>query len=234
LRRTAQSDLDQRSWLLTQKARFTLASGNAKAAGEILTEALDLFPGSQLATLVMADVHAANGEYAEAANLVEKCYRAVPSSANLYRWAEALDQAGQKEKAAVQFAAFETRARAEIAKPYNANLALISFYDSRRNDPAEALRIATLESSRRQDSATLAAFAWALYQNGKFAEAKTQMDKALAVGIREADYFCHAERISTKVNNAADTARFEKELAKLGKQSCAASQPLQSALEASK
>jgi tetratricopeptide (TPR) repeat protein len=234
LRRTAQSDLDQRAWLLTQKARLTLASGNAKAAAEILTEAFSLFPGSQLATLVMADVHASNGEYAEVANLVETCYRAVPSSANLYRWAEALEQAGQKEKAAVQFAAFETKARGEIAKPCNANLQLISYYADRKNDPPEALRIATLESAKRPDSATLAAFAWALYQNGKFAEAKTQMDKALAVGVREADYFCHAERISAKVNNAADTARFKKELAKLGKESCAVGLPLQSSVEASK
>jgi tetratricopeptide (TPR) repeat protein len=234
LRRTAQSDLDQRAWLLTQKARLTLAAGNPKLAAEILTQASGLFPDSQLAALVMADIDAANGNYSEASNLLEKCYQAVPSPANLYRWAVALDLSCQNEKAAAQFSAFETNARTEITHPYNANLQLIAFYTDHKSDPAEALRIATLESARRQDCVTLAALAWALYQNGKFADAKTQMDKALAVGVREAGYFCHAALISAKVNNAADTTRFQKELATFPAHSCSADQPIQASLGAAK
>jgi tetratricopeptide (TPR) repeat protein len=197
LSRTAQSDLDQCAWLLTQKARVTLASGDAKSAGQILTQAFSLFPGSQFAALVMADVQSANGDYAGAAGLFEKCYRAVPSSANLYRWAVALEQAGQKDKASEQFAAFEKKARSEISQPYNANLELIAYYTERKSDPAEALRIATLESAKRQDCRTLASLAWALYQNGKFAEAKVAMDKALSVGIQEASYSKHAALIAS-------------------------------------
>jgi tetratricopeptide (TPR) repeat protein len=203
LRRTAQSDLDQRAWLVTQKARLTLASGNPKSAAEMLSEVTRLFPDSQLATLVMADVEATNGHYAEASSLAEKCYHAVPSSANLYRWAIALEQSGQKDKAAAEFSAFESKARAEISQNYNANLQLIAFYTDHKNDPADALRIATLESSHRQDCETLAALAWALYQNGKFTEAKTQMDKALSVGIRDATYDRHAALISAKVNQSS-------------------------------
>jgi tetratricopeptide (TPR) repeat protein len=202
LSRTAQSDLDQRAWLLTQKARLTLASGNAKEASGILADALRFFPGSQAAALVMADIQAANGNYAEAAGLFEKCYIAVPSAANLYKWATALEQAGQKDKANEQFAAFEKKARAEISKPYNANLELIAYYTDRKSDPAEALRIATLESANRQDCHTLAALAWALYQNGKYADAKTQMDKALSVGIREPVYLSHASRISSSLGGS--------------------------------
>jgi tetratricopeptide (TPR) repeat protein len=233
-RRTAQSDLDQRAWLLTQKARLALASGNANAAGEILSEAFRLFPDSQAAALAMADVQAAKSNYREAANLFEKCYRTVPSSANLYSWAKALEQDGEKEKAAAQFAAFEAKAHGEITKSNNANLELMAYYSEGKNDPAEALRIATLESANRQDCRTLAALAWALYQNGKFADAKTQMDKALAVGIREAGYLCHAERISAKVNNAVDAARFEKELATFGPHACPSDSSIQASLGAAK
>jgi tetratricopeptide (TPR) repeat protein len=202
LRRTAQSDLDQRAWLLTQKARLTLAAGNPKAATEILSEVAHLFPDSQLAAQVMADIEAANGNYSEASNLLEKCYQTVPSSANLFRWANALEQSGQKEKAATQFSAFETKARAEIPQPFNANLQLIAFYTDHKSDPSEALRIATLESAHRQDCVTLAALAWALYHNGKFTEAKTQMDKALSVGIHDATFDRHAALISARVNQA--------------------------------
>jgi len=206
LRRTSQSDADQRAWLLTQKARVMLAAGNPKAAGEILVEVFRLFPNSQQASLVLADVKAASGDYKDAAAIFEKCYQAVPTCGVLYRWANALRQAGQNEKAALQFAAFETKARAEIAKTYNANLELIAYYCDHKSDPAEALRIATLESSRRKDAATLAAFAWALYQNGKFNEAKAQMDRALAVGVRDPNYLCHAALISAKVNPSVQGA----------------------------
>jgi tetratricopeptide (TPR) repeat protein len=203
LTRTAQSDVDQRAWLLTQKARLTLASGNPKSAADTLAEVARLFPASQLAALVMADVQTANGNHAEAARILEQSYRAVPSSDNLYRWANALELAGQKQQAADQFAAFEKRARGEISRPYNANLDLVDFYTGHKNDPPEALRIATLESAQRQDCATLAALAWAQYHNGKFAEAKTTMDKALSVGIQEPAYSTRAGLISAKLGEAS-------------------------------
>ena len=222
LSRTAQSDADKRAWLLTQEARLQLASGNAKSASNTLNEAFRLFPNSQFAALGSADVQSANGNYPEAAALFEKCYRSVPSAANLYKWATALDRAGQKDQATQQFAAFEKQARAQISQPYNANLELIAFYTDRKNDPSEALRIATIESAKRQDCRTLAALAWAQYQNGKFTEAKTNMDKALSPGIRDAVYLCHSALISAKGNQASDP------------KACPADRPMQASLGDSK
>lgn len=198
LTRTAQSDFDQRAWLETQKARLLLASGNSKSASDTLAEALRIFPDSIFATHVMAGIQMAQSNQVEAVRSFEKCYRAVPSSANLYQWAHALDVAGQKQQAAEQFAAFEKQARAEISQTYNANLELVEFYTSYKQDPPEALRIALLESAQRQDCATLAALAWAQYQNGKFADAKISMDKALAVGIQEPTYIQRSGLISAK------------------------------------
>lgn len=48
-RRTSANDIDQRAWLLTQMASIQLSSGNLKQAEDRLTQALKLFPGSQLA-----------------------------------------------------------------------------------------------------------------------------------------------------------------------------------------
>jgi predicted Zn-dependent protease len=148
-----------------------LAAGNAKSAEDTLAEAFRLFPDSQFASRVMADAQAANGNFKEAARLLDECYRATPSAANLYRWANALARAGENQKAAEAFAKFEKQARSEINQAYNANPQLIEFYSEHKSDPAEALRIATLESSKRQDCATMADLAWALYRNGKFVEA---------------------------------------------------------------
>ena len=48
-RRTSQSDLDERAWLITQNARLQLKLGNTQRAQALLSEALTLFPNSQLA-----------------------------------------------------------------------------------------------------------------------------------------------------------------------------------------
>lgn len=202
LARTAQSDIDQRAWLLTQKARLQLASGNAKSATDTLGAALRLYPQSQLAALVMADIQTANGNRAEAVRIFEQCYHTVPSSVNLYRWASALEQAGMKDEATNEFAAFEKQARNEISQPYNANRELVYFYTDHKANPTEALRIATIESAQRHDCDTLAALAWAQYQNGKYADAKVAMDKALAVGIQEPTYISRAELISSKAGGS--------------------------------
>jgi tetratricopeptide (TPR) repeat protein len=56
-KRTAQSDLDERAWLLTQNARQQLKLGKPERAEDTLKQALQLFPDSHLALAEMAAVH---------------------------------------------------------------------------------------------------------------------------------------------------------------------------------
>jgi tetratricopeptide (TPR) repeat protein len=230
-RRTSQNDLDQKAWLLTQKARIILAAGNTKGAADLLVEALRFFPDSQLAAGGLAQVRMAQKNYAEALTLLEKRYRRVPSAENLYDWAEALADSGHTEESAALFSKFERQARAENSKHKNAVLQLIRYYSDRKPDPAQALALASSEASVRHDSPTLAAYAWALYRNGRYADAKLQMDRALAVGVRDPVYFCHAEFISTMTKDGASAERYSKELSGMPGSSCLASSQLQSANE---
>ncbi len=219
-RRTSQNDLDEHAWLLTQIASMELMSGNKKRAEDLLTQALKLFPDSQRALATLAKLRAAEGKDTEAASLFEKRYRALRSSQNLYDWAESLERSGQGEAATAAFRDFGTKARAESSKPYNSNRQLVFLYADHRNEGAKALALATEELKVRHDSATLDAYAWALYADGKYGEAKTQMDRALAVGVRDPVYFCHAARIATKANDRASAAKFEKELTGFGSNAC--------------
>jgi tetratricopeptide (TPR) repeat protein len=57
-RRTAQSDVDERAWLMTQNARLQLKMGNPKRAQALLNDALKLFPDSQLALATLATLPA--------------------------------------------------------------------------------------------------------------------------------------------------------------------------------
>jgi tetratricopeptide (TPR) repeat protein len=53
-RRTAQSDADERSWLLLQNARLRLKLGDTQRAEAIARQALGLFPDSELAKKFLA------------------------------------------------------------------------------------------------------------------------------------------------------------------------------------
>jgi tetratricopeptide (TPR) repeat protein len=61
-RRTSPNDVDEHAWLLTQIASLQLASGNLKQAEDRLTEALKLFPDSQLALALQAKVRTAEAK----------------------------------------------------------------------------------------------------------------------------------------------------------------------------
>jgi tetratricopeptide (TPR) repeat protein len=224
-RRTSPHDADQKSWLLTQKAHLVLLGGNADSSANILTEAIRLFPDSQLAAAGLAQVRIVQGNYPEALKLLEARYHRVPNAANLYDWAEALSTAGHTPEAAQQFAAFEKQAG---ARP-DSILQLIGYYADTKPDPPQALSLASKAASERHDSATLAAYAWALYRNDRFADAKLQMDKALAVGVRDPIYFCHAAAISASLKDTVAVDKYTKELSGMPKSSCALSTAFQTA-----
>ena len=55
---------------------------------------------------------------------------------------------------------------------------------------------------------TLAVAAEALHANGNHAEARTQIRRALAVGIRDAGLFCDAGAIERSLNNPREASRY--------------------------
>jgi len=221
-RRTSPNDADQRAWLLTRKSDLQLISGYPKEAEESIQQAFQFFPDSQLGTEVLARVRLAQGRFSEAAALFEKRYTRVKSARNLYDWALALDKSGQKREAEAAFEQFERQAGAETGRPFNANLQLVLFKLDQKNDAAAALALATRMSKERHDCATLDAYAWALYSNGRYSEAKAQMYRALAVGVRNPAYFCHAGQIAAKAGDAAAAAGYQKDVVSFKDGNCPA------------
>ena len=133
----------------------------------------------------------------------------------MYAWAEAVEKGSHPDKAAALFREFESKAG-------KADRELVFFYLDQKNDPGKALAIAANRSAEYQDCATLDAYAWALYSNGKYVEAKVQLDRALAVGVRNPVYFCHAAQIANKLNDTDGALKFRKELTEFGPNACPA------------
>lgn len=194
--KSSQDEPEERAWLLTRTAEMQLRAGKITPAEELAMNALSQFPEYPFAVKALAKIRMAQSKWAEAATLLQKL---APSPANLYLRAQALERGGEAKSADLAFSDFERKARAEIEQPRNANRELVFYYADRVNKPTEALRIARVEIARRQDIDTLDAFAWALYVNGDYAEARKQIARIETTGVRDAGFAEHASRIAAKI-----------------------------------
>jgi tetratricopeptide (TPR) repeat protein len=194
--RTPPFEVEERAWLLTQVGHLLLLSGRTSEATRVLNDALELFPNYHYTLGNLAKVKTAIGRHGEAAALFKRRYEAAPHPENLYELARALDRAGQKTEARAAFERFEAAARSESASWDNANRELIFYYVDVAKKPADGLKIAAMETARRQDVYTLDAYAWALHANGRSEEAHAQMQRALAVGIKDPAVLARAQVIA--------------------------------------
>ena len=206
----------ERSRLMTRNGRLQMAAGNSMKAKEFLEGALAIDPESQEAMAGLAALAASQGDYTEAVRLSRKRVEQSPGAGNTYDLAVMVERSGQSVDAENEYRKFETMARAEMGKTLNSNRELVFYYADHRKDAAQALAIAAKEAEQRHDSATLDSLAWALYRSGKLAEAQTQMDRALAPGVKDNGYFCHALQIATAMHNAAGVERFRNACADSG------------------
>jgi len=212
---TAPTDTEQRASILTQMGHLRLASGNPDAAEKLLEQTLAALPGYPAALGELAKVRVTQKRYQDAVTLLRQRYETVPRPGNLYELAEALQSAGQDAEAKRAFAEFETKALAESGKKDNSNRELIFYYADHVQQPAKALKLAQQEFAWRHDVYTLDAYAWALHANGQDAEARKQIERALAVGIRDAKLLLHAGMINLTMGDVPAAERYLKQSAEL-------------------
>lgn len=195
-RRTADVEVEDRAWILTQIAHLSLLTCRTDAAEKLLNEALAIFPDYHYALAQMAEVRTQQGRFGEAVTFRERHVAAAPHPENRYELGVALTRAGRAADAQREWAAFEPAARAESAKWDSANVELIYYYADHGGRPSDALGLARREAARRQDVRTLEALAWALYRDGQPATARKEIDKVLAVGVVQPETFAHAAAIA--------------------------------------
>ena len=212
---TPPAQAEDGAWILTQMAHLYLATGNLDKSEKLLRQALVMFPGYHYALGNLAKVRIQQKRYGEAVELLQQRYQAAPHAENLYDLAVALQLAGKTEEAKKAFAEFEQKSLAETNRADNSNHELIFYYADHANQPAKALEVAQREIARRHDVFTLDAYAWALYGNGQYAEARRQIETALAVGIRDAKMFRHAGEIALKAGDKPAAERYLREAVKL-------------------
>jgi tetratricopeptide (TPR) repeat protein len=190
-------EAQERAAILLRLSHLALLNNNPVSADRLVEQARKLFPAYPAATLQLARVRMAQKNYAEAADLFRQVNTIAPRTEYLFYLADALEKGGNVQEASGIFAEFEKKAIAESEQADNANRELIRYYlDGSKNVP-DGLRLAKREASIRHDSHTLDLYAWGLYASGRKAEAKTQSDRAMAVGLRDPDVLAHAKMIAS-------------------------------------
>jgi tetratricopeptide (TPR) repeat protein len=212
---TAPTETGELAWILTQMGHLRLASGSTDAAEKLLQQALISSPSFPAALENLAQVRITQKRYAEAVVLFQQCYEAAPRTDHLYQLAEALQLAGRNAEAEKVFADFETKSLAEADRHDNSNRELVFYYADHVHQPVKALDIARREYAWRHDVYTMDAYAWALHVNGHDEEARTQVEAALALGIRDSEIFAHAGEIALQLGDRATSQDYLQKAASL-------------------
>ena len=199
---TPYQEMEDRAWILTQVGHLYLLQGDVKNAEMYATGALGLFPNYHYAQGVLAQVRTEQKRYDDAVALLEARVKTAPHAENLYALGEALERAGRHADAVKVFAQFEPIALKESVITGNANHELIAYYVDFAKRPDQAMKIADLELSRRQDVFTLDCHAWALAANGKYADANVEIHRALAVGVKDPRILEHARVIEENLKKS--------------------------------
>jgi tetratricopeptide (TPR) repeat protein len=198
---TSPAETEERASILTEMGHFRSASGNIDAAEKLFQQALTALPGYPSALGSLAKVRTAQKRYVDAVVLLQQRYQVVPRARNLYDLAEALQLAGRDGDAKRAFADFESKSLLAANQKDNSNRELVFYYADHAHQPAKALQVSQREYAWRHDVYTLDAYAWGLHVNGRDAEARKQIETALAVGIRDPRLFLHAGGICLGVSD---------------------------------
>jgi tetratricopeptide (TPR) repeat protein len=212
---TPPGEAEDGAWIVTQMAHLNLAIGKIDEAEKLSQQALVMFPGYHYALGNLAKVRIQQKRYSDAVELLKQRYAAAPHAENLFDLAQALQLAEKTDDANRAFAEFEQKSLLETNRGDNSNHELIFYYADYSKQPGKALDVAHREFARRHDVFTLDSYAWALYANGQYTEARKQIEAALAVGIRDAKIFRHAGEIALKSGDKAAAEHYLRESAEL-------------------
>jgi tetratricopeptide (TPR) repeat protein len=193
-------DRESVAWVRSRLGHFRMLSGDRDGAKEELAIALAALPDYPPALVLEAKLALADGDTETAIASLRRAVAIEPLPEPLWLLAEVLIEAGQDEEAK---AVFDELARTgERGDPRTHAL----FLATTGRSPEIALRLAEAELEERADYFTRDALAWALFANGRIAEARTEMDHALAGGTIDPRLFFHAAVIAHAAGETAEAA----------------------------
>ena len=198
-------DREAQSWCLVQLGKEYFKTGNFAKAEKVFDEALQIFPNYHLALTEKGIVRAAQNDFDSAIKYLTDSQNRVPLTETIIVLGDVYAKQNDAEKARQQYDLAEAIEQ-KFGSTDLRRLALL--WADRDIRPDEALTIAGRENAARRDIYTADIYAWCLYKNGKFKEAKTAINEALKLKTNDARILYHAGMIEKNLGNKKEAAKF--------------------------
>jgi tetratricopeptide (TPR) repeat protein len=195
----AQLPRENMAWLYYELGEFETQAGDASSADVAYLAALNTHPGDYRALAALGKLRANNGRFAEAIVLYQKAIAVVPMPIFVAELGDLYARTGNVAEAQKQYALVEYIGLLGKINQVLHNRDLALFYADHDMKLPEALDLAQKELEVRHDIYTWDALAWALYKNGRLAEAEKASEKAMQPGTRDSILLFHAGMIAEKL-----------------------------------
>jgi len=183
------------AWTLVQLGNLYFDNGKLAPASRAYREALVRFPGYVHAEAALARASAARGRYSEAIVRYRRAVEVLPLPQYEGALGDVLELAGRAAEAREAFGAVDAIERLLAANGVRIELETALFdLDHGRNFP-DALARARHAYSERKSIEGDDVLAWALYRNGRCAEARAHSVRALRLGTHDALKLFHRAMI---------------------------------------
>ena len=180
------------AWLYYELGEYFTQAGDPASADSAYVAALHTHPGDYRSLAALGKLRANNGRYAEAIVLYQRAIAVVPMPIFIAELGDLYTKSGNQAEARKQYSLVEYIGLLGHINQVLHNRDLALFYADHDMKLAEALGLAQKELEVRHDVYTWDALAWALYKNGKLAEADKASEKALRFGTRDSLLLFHA------------------------------------------
>jgi tetratricopeptide (TPR) repeat protein len=185
------NDPEAVAWCRVQLGNELINAGRLDAGEREFDEALRIFPDHPLALRAKAQARKEAGDIEGAIKISEREGASADAAQML---GDLYTLQGRKDAALKQYKTFETLERENAVRERSWRHMVNYWLDHDRN-LEEALTLATREYETRKDIFTCDSLAWALFKNGRTADAKKLISEALRTGTKDARIAHHASLI---------------------------------------
>lgn len=183
------------------------SAGRIDEAEADYTRARQADPRSLPAREGLARIAAARGRTSEAIAAFEALANERPLPAYAAALTELYILTGRPDDAARQRELLTLQGKLAAANGVNTDLELALYSADTGVGVPQAVASLRVEWSRRKSIHVADALAWALYADGKLAEAKTYADEALRIGTKSASFHFHRGMIEAALGDTASARR---------------------------
>jgi tetratricopeptide (TPR) repeat protein len=198
---------EARAWYKLRLGEMHFNAGRLKEAAAQAETALEWHPRYAQALALLGRVRAAEGKADDAIKLYTRAVSIAPDLTMLAELGDLHARAGNEFLAKIN----HDKLVATAAKDPAHDRDLARFYADHDREPARALELAERDLKVRQDPYAYDTLAWALYRNGRYADAGKAMAEALKAGARDAAVLYHAGMIHYRLKEPDRAGRYLRE-----------------------